>query len=102
MSSKKNFKADNPAMQYITQPTEPTQQTDKTQEQQDYEARERKTKRLNLVMKPTLLVDINKIATMKQTSVNDLINTILDNYIEQEAATIERYNKVFIEGEQSK
>ena len=72
--------------------TDTTNKTDKTDTTHKPET---KSKRLNLVMRPSLLVDIGKIAIMQQTSVNDLINRVLEEYKDQEAETITKYDKVF-------
>lgn len=93
--AKKNFKTDkeeitvNPALSYFT---------DKEPEAERAEpAKENKSRRLNILIRPSLLKDITKIATMNRTSTNDLINTVLEAYAEQEAATIEKYNHTFTE-----
>jgi hypothetical protein len=57
--------------------------------------RETKSRRLNLLLQHSLLDNVTKIARMKQTSVNDLINTVLKSYIEQESSVVERYEEVF-------
>ena len=56
---------------------------------------ETKTKRLNLLMFPSVCDDINKIATMKRTSVNDLINSILQDYVTENADLLEKYADTF-------
>lgn len=76
-----------------TKPTEDAQQADNTK--QTEEKPERKSKRLNLLIRPSLLADLHKVATMKQTSVNDLICIIIDEYNQKEAEAITRYNEVF-------
>jgi hypothetical protein len=38
---------------------------------------------------------VEKIATMKRASLNDLINTILKEFISREAETLSRYDEVF-------
>ena len=49
--------------------------------------RENKSKRFNLIMKPSTLASLNKLAAQKQlqtgrrTSVTELINTVLESYI---------------------
>ena len=76
----------NPALSYISEgKPEPEQ--------------ELKSKRLNLLIRPSVYADIEKIAAMKRVSTNDLINTVLDYYREREAAAIEKYNATFGEGE---
>lgn len=48
---------------------------------------ENKSKRFNLIMKPSTLVSLNKLAAQKQlqtgirTSVTELINSVLESYI---------------------
>ena len=57
--------------------------------------KETKSKRLNLLLQPSLLEDLSKIATMNKDSVNNLINSALLEYRDANKQTIERYNKVF-------
>ena len=90
---KKDFKATNPALEFIT-PQE-TQAPQDPPRQAAYTAVETKSTRLNLVIKPSTAAAMRKIATMKQTSVNGLINLVLDDYARQEAAAIEQYNGIF-------
>lgn len=51
---------------------------------------ENRSKRFNLIMKPSTMAELNKIAAQTQlrtgirTSVTELINSILENYITQE------------------
>lgn len=61
------------------------------------EKQERKTKRLNLLLQPSMLEDLSKIAYMKQTSVNNLINSILKGYTNTETAIVAKYNGIFTE-----
>ena len=56
---------------------------------------ERKSKRLNLLLKPSLFEDLRKIAQLQRTSVNDLINTVLEAYTGDHAEDIEKYNTVW-------
>ena len=60
-----------------------------------YNKQERKTRRLNLLLQPSILDNLSKIAHMKQTSVNDLMNSVLKDYAETEEETISMYDKVF-------
>ena len=57
--------------------------------------KETKSKRLNLILQPSLFENMSKIAHMRQTSVNDLINTLLREYAEREAETINKYDNIF-------
>ena len=56
---------------------------------------ETKSKRLNLLLQPSLLEDLSKIATMNKDSVNNLINSALIDYRDAHKDIIEKYNKVF-------
>ncbi|MEM1506253.1 toxin-antitoxin system HicB family antitoxin [Domibacillus sp. 8LH] len=90
--SKKNFKVNNPAARFIN--TDQTQQTDNTHNKPDSESTETKSKRLNLLVTPSLHVNLKKVATMEETSVNDLINRVLNEYVEDKNDLIEKYNQV--------
>ena len=111
--AKKTFK-ENPALRFVTtdedthneQNTEQTHITGKTSITNNAQytdntnnKQERKTKRLNLLVQPSILENISKIAHMKQTSVNDLISSVLRDYAETEEEAISLYNKVFLNKE---
>lgn len=83
----------NPAMQFLSTP-EPTKQT-KRQADHAIGKQERKSKRLNLLLQPSILDDLTKVAYMRQTSVNDLINTTLKALVKAEASTVDKYNQIF-------
>jgi predicted HicB family RNase H-like nuclease len=72
-----------------------TSNTQNTHIIQKTHKRETKSKRLNLLLQPSLLDDMSKIACMKQTSVNDLINKVLRDYTQSEVSTMARYDEVF-------
>ncbi len=97
--TKKSFKGNNPVMQFISTDTmyntDQTHDVDCTYKAQD--KGESKSKRLNLLLQPSIFENLSKIAIMKRTSVNDLINTILKNYNAEEAEAIKRYHEVFTE-----
>lgn len=94
MAKKKEFKIENPALKFLdTDNAQYTHNTDNTQCAHCTE--ETKSKRLNLLIYPSLLDNLKKIATMKQSSVNDLINEVLKEYTDQQAETIRRYNETF-------
>ena len=57
--------------------------------------KERKSKRLNLLMLPSVLEDLTKVAAMRRTSVNDLMNTIAKAYVEENRKLVEQYDEVF-------
>ena len=106
--AKKSFKDSNPALQFISTATqeEETKAHDKQYEHTTHDKprptgpkpkakEETKSKRLNLLLQPSVVVDMEKIAAMRRSSVNDLINTILKDFIAQEAGTLARYEEVF-------
>ena len=93
--SKKSFK-DNPALQFMSRAERDV--SGKVQEEKREEVREvrevfdsfriapvnfeAKSKRFNMLMRPSLFINLKKMAENKGTSVNDLINIIVENYIE--------------------
>lgn len=96
--AKKVFKIDeNPALAFIS--GKGMQQIDNTYNAtpQIVSENETKSKRLNLLLYPSLLENLKKIAAMQRTSVNDLINTVLGGYAEKEIAQIEHYDQTFEE-----
>ena len=104
--AKKSFNdITNPALQFMTQPEgERTAATEPTDKAADFKGLKRgrkpsteetKTKRLNLLMLPSVCDDLNKIAAMKRSSVNELINSILKDYVTENADLISKYDEVF-------
>lgn len=79
----------NPALSFITEP-----QTDRKEPERS-RAGETKSKRLNLLIKPSIAKDIEKIATMKRVSTNELINTVLEDYRNANSELLEKYNTTF-------
>ena len=102
--AKKNFKTGDPALRFIeiapqeqdtqdtgktydTQNTHTKQYTDNTQEQlpltpdmpvkKRQDKGETKSKRLNLLIQPSLIDDVKKIAYMQKVSVNELICQVM-------------------------
>lgn len=92
--AKKSFKADmetqaaGAAMAFIS----------RTQDEQEKPI-ERKTKRLNLLIKPSVYNDLRKIAHMNRASVNSLIDTIIEDYTEKNRDTIDKYGAIYGEEE---
>ena len=56
---------------------------------------ETKTQRMNLLLKPSVCEDIQKVAYMKRNSVNGLISDILTEYIEENSDLLEKYKEIF-------
>lgn len=77
----KEVKEPKPVVKSVAQPKEPKGET--------------KSKRLNLLLQPSLMEDLGKVAFMKKDSVNNLINTVLTSYRDENKDIIEKYNKVF-------
>lgn len=55
---------------------------------------ETKSKRVNLLMYPSLYEDLTKVANIFDTSINDLINTLAREYVEQNEEAIKAYDKL--------
>ena len=62
---------------------------------QEQEVKEIKSKRLNVLLKPSIYDRIDKIATMKRMSVNELINIVLDDYGNNNQDLINKFNETF-------
>lgn len=106
--AKKSFNVDNPALQFMSPAQENNSQASEQKDIGEVAAgfkglkrgrpnstEETKTKRLNLLMLPSVCEDITKIATMKRKSTNDLINSILQAYIEENQELLIKYDEVF-------
>lgn len=109
--TKKDFKASvNPATMFINTQAEPetppqpvkvekpkatAPETKPIKAPKKADSKETKSKRLNLLMQPSILEDFNKVAFMERTSMNDLINTMIKDYCEAHRDEIETYNKYF-------
>lgn len=92
--SKKSFKDINPVMQFITKAE--TQETDKTDNtQHTHSGPETKSKRLNLLLYPSIYRDLEKIARVDGVSVNELINSVLDEFRDQRSEAIKRYETIW-------
>lgn len=59
------------------------------------EDKETKSIRLNLLIKPSTKKDLEKLATVDRTSINDLINRALEEYITTRAEDIAKYNSFY-------
>jgi len=142
MPAKKEFKSNNPALNFISVPTQNaehtddatntqyksnadngyvynTQNTSKTDnadiaqieqntqytysKQNTYNTEymhntsEIKSKRLNLLIRPSLHQQAQKIAHMQRSSVNDVINLALSRYVDDHREEIARYNSLYDE-----
>ena len=58
---------------------------------------ETKSKRLNLLIKPSTYEAIDKIVYINRLdSINSLINELLENYIDNHIDEIRRYDEIFL------
>jgi hypothetical protein len=57
--------------------------------------REIKSKRINVLILPSIADKLKKVSAVKRTSVNDLINTYLNERLDQEADALMRFDEVF-------
>lgn len=90
MAQKKTFK-DNPALQFISSPATNTAEV-KTAPEFDTGVPmkrnplyiETRSKRLNLLMQPSLHAKLKEIAAQQEISINELIHNVLEKYTERE------------------
>lgn len=59
--------------------------------------KETKSKRFSLLLRPSILTALSKIARMENNSSTDIINTVLEDYIQTQSALIEKYDALFDE-----
>jgi len=92
MAQKKSFKADiNPAMQFISTPEAPTEQPPQIEQRKPPEGYklnplylETKSKRLQLLVQPSLLNKVKAQAKARGSSVNDYVHSILEEATREE------------------
>lgn len=95
MASKKSFKAaleqqgQSAVMSYLSTGSEPPED----------QLKECKSKRLNLLIKPSTHALITKIAYMKRISMNELINSLLEKYAADNADQVQKYIDTYGEDE---
>ena len=81
--AKKTLNLDNPAMQFISTPTEEEHTTVPAPAPEGYKPNplyiEKRSKRLQLLLQPSLYEKVKARADKQGCSVNDLIHTILEN-----------------------
>lgn len=82
--AKKTFK-DNPALQFISTPAEEaTAPASSVPMKRNPLYIETRSKRLNLLIQPSLHSKLKAMAEAQDKSINDLIHTVLENYAESE------------------
>lgn len=105
--SKKNFKGfDNPALAFISQAGAVEQETPKevsviAPEMLEPKLTENRTKRVQLVLTPTMFEETQIVAKVKKQSVNSLISDLLSKEISKNKEKIEIYKKCFSEFEKN-
>lgn len=60
---------------------------------------ETKSKRLNLLIQPSLAADIGKLATLYRISSNELIVRVLSDFTDKRKAEIKKYDRIFLQEE---
>ena len=78
------------AMAFITQSQEEREQLTAADT-----AEELKSKRLNLLIKPSTHRNMAKIATMQRVSLNELINKVMEDYVAAHTDKVDAYNATF-------
>lgn len=58
---------------------------------------ERKTQRIGLILRPSVVAGLRKVAAMERTTVNDLIDRMAAQYVAAHIDLIQKYNKIFKE-----
>lgn len=98
--AKKSFKesvqaVESPASAFISKPNEePVQKNNGSAEGKQ----ENKSVRINLLFRPSTKKNIEKLAYVNRTSINDFINTVMDEYISAHPDEIAKYDSFFSEG----
>ena len=90
--NKKSFK-NNPALQFVSKPEPVFLDIDAIKRENDTEptgtmAFETKSKRVNLLLRPSLHEGLKKKAQSKGTSINNLMNVIIESYIENDGSVL--------------
>lgn len=106
--AKKSFnEITNPALQFMTHPQEErTEHTaaDDANRQIAFKGLKRgkkpseeetKSKRINILVFPSIHKNISKIAAMKRTSINDLIVSLMRDYVNDNMDIVNKYDEVF-------
>ena len=104
--SKKNFTTlDNPALAFISnaslsevaEPKETTQEVVKEVKKVESAPIENevRTKRVQLVVTPSVFEDVQILTKIKKTSLNSLVHKLLEECIKENREDIEKYKKLF-------
>jgi hypothetical protein len=58
-------------------------------------SRETRSLRINVLVRPSIVDRLKKVSAIKRKSVNDLINTYLDERLELESDALKKFDEVF-------
>lgn len=58
-----------------------------------------KSERIGVLMTPRTKSDLTKVAAVRRTSVNNIINTALAEYLDKHGNDLQRYDDFFGEGD---
>jgi predicted HicB family RNase H-like nuclease len=83
---KKSFTDDNPALAFISHPAA---------SEQEEGGKETKSKRINLLLTPTLHSNLQKIARVEGISFNELVNVVLKAYEQGNQEALKKYAEIW-------
>lgn len=83
---KKSFTDDNPALAFISHPAA---------SEQEEGGKETKSKRINLLLTPSLHSNLLKIARVEGISLNELINIVLKKHEQQNQEAINKFTDIW-------
>lgn len=70
--------------------------TEDVKQDQAQPVEEYKTKRVNLLLRPSVHEQCNKVAYMQKVSFNDLVNTALEEYAHAHSDLVDKYDHTFV------
>lgn len=88
------LKESSPASKFITEPAESSEYDD-NQTANEQPVKETKSVRVNLLFKPSIKSDMDKLAVMNRSSLNNLMNDIAAEYIRAHRDDLDRYDNTF-------
>ena len=100
MARKTSFRAgveDNPATAFISAPQEERRAPAPPAPVLTGERPETKSVRVNMLFRPTLKKNIEKLATLDRTSLNNLVNDVMEQYVKTRSKDLEKYDEFFKE-----
>ena len=96
MMSKKNFMNDiSPAAAYFSNISNTNEAAANNNNNSNKEVKEKRDARANLLFTKTTKESLEKLAIVDRTSVNDIVNKLLEEYIATRQKDIARYDEFF-------